>query len=115
MAPTLVFGRDGRLEIALGSPGGSAIINYVAKTLLAIVEWRMDAHIAAAMPNFGSRNGPTEIERGTPYEALAPGLRERGHEVRFIELTSGMHVVQRVPGGWRGAADPRRDGAARGG
>jgi gamma-glutamyltranspeptidase/glutathione hydrolase len=115
MAPTLVFGRDGRLEIALGSPGGSAIMNYVAKTLLAIVEWRMDAHVAAAIPNFGSRNGPTEIERGTPYEALAPGLRERGHEVRFIELTSGMHVVQRVPGGWRGAADPRRDGAARGG
>jgi gamma-glutamyltranspeptidase/glutathione hydrolase len=115
MAPTLVFDRHGRLEMVLGSPGGSAIINYVAKTLLAAIEWRSDAHIAAALPNFGSRNGPTEIERGTPYEALAPALREFGHEVRFIELTSGVHAVQRVPGGWRGAADPRRDGAARGG
>jgi gamma-glutamyltranspeptidase/glutathione hydrolase len=67
-----------------------------------------------ALPNFGSRNGPTEIERGTAYETLAPALRERGHDIRLLELTSGLHAIERVPGGWRGGADPRRDGVARG-
>jgi gamma-glutamyltranspeptidase/glutathione hydrolase len=114
MAPTLVFGRDGRLEMTLGSPGGSAIINYVAKTLVAMLDWRLDAQSAVALPNFGSRNGPTEIERGTAYETLAPALRERGHDIRLLELTSGLHAIERVPGGWRGGADPRRDGVARG-
>jgi gamma-glutamyltranspeptidase/glutathione hydrolase len=65
-------------------------------------------------PNFGSRNGPTEVERATPYELLAPALRERGHEVQAIEFTSGLHLIERVKGGWRGGADPRREGAARG-
>jgi gamma-glutamyltranspeptidase/glutathione hydrolase len=114
MAPTLVFGADGRLEMVLGSPGGSAIINYVAKTLVATLDWRLDVQSAVALPNFGSRNGPTEIERGTAYETLAPALRERGHDIRLLEFTSGLHAIERVPGGWRGAADPRRDGVARG-
>jgi gamma-glutamyltranspeptidase/glutathione hydrolase len=124
MSPALVFDRDGSLRAALGSPGGSAIINYVAKTLVAMLDWGLDAQSAAALPNFGSRNGPTEIERDTVYETLVPALRERGHEVRLAELTSGVHVIERVrmgdrPGrfpswGWRGGADPRREGAARG-
>jgi len=114
MAPTLVFGADGRLEMVLGSPGGSAIINYVAKTLVATLDWRLDVQSAVALPNFGSRNGPTEIERATAYETLAPALRERGHDIRLLEFTSGLHAIERVPGGWRGGADPRRDGVARG-
>ena len=114
MSPTLVFGADGALQILLGSPGGPPIINYVAKILVAMLDWGLDAHAAVSLPNFGSRNGPTEIERDTAYESLAPALRERGHEVIFLDLTSGSHVIERVPDGWRGAADPRREGVARG-
>ena len=47
-----------------GSPGGSAIINYVAKTLIGIIDWGLDPQAAIALPNFGSRNGPTELESG---------------------------------------------------
>ncbi|HNF66283.1 MAG TPA: gamma-glutamyltransferase, partial [Plasticicumulans sp.] len=65
MAPTLVFGPDGRLLLALGSPGGSSIINYVAKTLLAVLDDHLDLQAAIDRPNFGSRNGPTELEAGT--------------------------------------------------
>jgi len=54
------------------------------------------------------------VELGTPYEWLAPALRERGHEVQAIDLTSGLHLIERVKDGWRGGADPRREGAARG-
>jgi gamma-glutamyltranspeptidase/glutathione hydrolase len=114
MAPVLVFDADGSLRLVAGSPGGLAIINYVAKALVATLDWKLDAQAAASLPNFGSRNGPTEVERGTPYELLGPPLRERGHEVQAIEFTSGLHLIERVKGGWRGGADPRREGVARG-
>ena len=114
MAPTLVFDARGNLRLIAGSPGGPAIINYVAKALVATLDWELDVQSAASLPNLGSRNGPTEIERGTVYELLAPELRERGHEVQAIDLNSGLHLIEKVPGGWRGGADPRREGVARG-
>lgn len=114
MSPTFVFDPDGSLRIVAGSPGGTAIINYVAKALVALLDWGLDAQAAVALPNFGSRNGPTEIERGSAYGALIPELRARGHDVNVRDLTSGLHVIERVPGGWRGGADPRREGVARG-
>ncbi|HEX7053829.1 MAG TPA: gamma-glutamyltransferase [Burkholderiales bacterium] len=113
MAPTLVF-RGGELELALGSPGGSAIINYVAKTLVAALDWGLDIQAAIEVPNFGSRNGPLEIEAGSRLAALARPLARRGHLVELRALQSGLHGVQRVPGGWRGGADPRREGIALG-
>jgi len=114
MSPTLVFSAEGRLRAALGSPGGAAIIHYVAQALIAMLDWGLDAQSAAALPHAGSRNGPTELERGTVYELLAPALAARGHEVRLADLTSGLHIVERVPRGWRGGADPRREGVAKG-
>ena len=115
MAPTLVFECDGRLKMALGSPGGLAIINFVAKTLVATLDWRMNIQAAISAPNFGSTNGPTFLERGTDYEALGDALAERGHVLNFARLTSGLHGIERMPGGWRGGADPRREGIAAGG
>jgi gamma-glutamyltranspeptidase/glutathione hydrolase len=113
MAPTIVFkGEEPRL--ALGSPGGSMIINYVAKALVGTLDWKLDVQAAIELPNFGSRNGPTLIELGSRYEALAGALSERGHQVDRIVLTSGLHGIERTAGGWRGGADPRRDGAVRG-
>jgi gamma-glutamyltranspeptidase/glutathione hydrolase len=103
MAPTLVFERDGRLKMALGSPGGLAIINFVAKTLVATLDWGMDIQQAISAPNFGSTNGPTFLERGTEFEALGDPLAERGHVLNFARLTSGLHGIERVPGGWRRA------------
>jgi gamma-glutamyltranspeptidase/glutathione hydrolase len=114
MAPTVVFAPDGSVRLALGSAGGSFIINYVAKTLVAALDWQLDIQAAIGSPNFGNRTGPTEIELGTSYEPLAAKLAQRGHEVAIREMPSGLHGLERVPGGWRGGADPRRDGVARG-
>ena len=120
MAPTLVFSHqdnsdhEDKLYMVLGSPGGPAIINYVAKTLVATLDWGMDMQAAIALPNFGSRNGPTEIEKGTPYENLLGPLKSMGHEVRTIDMTSGIHGIMRTSQGWQGGADPRREGVARG-
>jgi gamma-glutamyltranspeptidase/glutathione hydrolase len=114
MSPTLVFESDGELKMLVGSPGGLAILNYVAKTLVATLDWGMDIQAAISLPNFGSTNGPTFLERGTAYEELGDALAERGHVLNFTPLTSGLHGIERIPGGWRGGADPRREGIAAG-
>ena len=113
MAPTIVF-KGEEPYLAVGSPGGSMIINYVAKALVGILDWGLGIQEAIELPNFGSRNGPTLVELGSRYEPHAGVLTERGHQVDRIVLTSGLHGIERVAGGWRGGADPRRDGAVRG-
>jgi gamma-glutamyltranspeptidase/glutathione hydrolase len=114
MAPVIVFDADGRVRMALGSPGGPWIINYVAKTLVAALDWGLDAQAATEAPNFGNRNGPTVLEEGVTPAGLVEDLKARGHETQLAPLTSGVHAIERVPGGWRGGADPRREGVVRG-
>jgi gamma-glutamyltranspeptidase/glutathione hydrolase len=112
MAPTIVFDKDGRLAAVAGSPGGSLIINYVAKTLVAMLDWKLDPQRAVDFPNMGSRNGPTEIEKGTEAEPWKAALEAKGHEVRAIEMTSGAQAIVVTPQGYLGGADGRREGVA---
>ncbi len=114
MAPTIVYDRSGRVYMIAGSPGGSAIVNYVVKTLLGVLDWGLDPQAAIALPNFGSRNGPTELEAGTAAATLAPRLQALGHETRVIDQTSGLAAIVRAKNGWIGGADPRREGTVRG-
>lgn len=90
------------------------IINYVAKALVGTLDWGLDIQTAIDLPNFGSRNGPTLIEQASSYEKMIADLSARGHDVQTLQLQSGLHGIERVPGGWRGGADPRRDGAIAG-
>ncbi len=110
MAPTLVFDPQGQLFMVTGSPGGSLIINYVAKTLIGVIDGKLDIQQAIALPNRGSRNRATEIEKGSALEALVGPLRAMGHEVQAIEMTSGLQGIVRTPDGLVGGADPRREG-----
>ncbi len=114
MAPTLVFDGQGRVVMALGSPGGSRIIGYVAKTLAAALDWKLNIQAAIDLPHFVNRNGPTELEQGTPLEALTPALEALGHKVAVRPLTSGLHGIMVTEGGLTGGADKRREGVAMG-
>lgn len=114
MAPTIVFDAKGRVFMVAGSMGGPTIITQVVKNLLAVIDWRLDAQAAVALPNFGSRNGPTELEVGTALFALEPKLRAIGHETAAGENRGGAHLIVRTKSGWTGAADPRREGTVRG-
>lgn len=113
MAPMLVF-RGGRPVIALGSPGGSAIINYVAKALVGMMYWNLDVQAAIELPNMGSRNRATEIEKGTSLVKAAATLKAMGHEVKEVEFPSGLHGIVWKADGLEGGADPRREGRALG-
>lgn len=115
MNPTLVFdAEDNRLLASIGSPGGSAIIHFTAKTLLGLYDWELDAQRAIDLPNFGSFNGPTVLEAGRFPASTRKALEARGHEVRESALTSGLQAIQRTESGWFGGADPRREGVVMG-
>ena len=114
MAPTLVFDGDGRLRLSIGSPGGSRIIGYVTQSLIALLDWRLELRTAIALPHHVNRNGPIDLEEGTPIAALGPALERLGHEVRIRPLVSGLHGVAVTGQGLEGGADPRREGVALG-
>ncbi len=114
MAPTLVFDGDGALKMAVGSAGGSLIVSHVVKTLIAVLDWNMDAQSAIDLPNFGSRNGPTELEKSDGAEPLAARLRALGHDVRILDITSGLDGIVVGKDGLEGGADPRREAVAAG-
>ena len=123
MAPTIVLS-DGVPVLAIGSPGGSRIIGYVAKTLIAILDWRLDVQTAIDMPHLVNRFGTYDLERGTAAEAMAPALEALGYKVDIRDLNSGLHGIalwgDDVPGVGvlesgspylAGGADSRREGA----
>ncbi|BBK33729.1 gamma-glutamyltransferase 1 [Stella humosa] len=113
MSPTMVFDRDGRLVMALGSPGGARIIGYTLKALVAMLDWDLDPQRAVSLPNLLNRNGPTELEMTPGAGPLADGLRRLGHEVQPMTAPSGLQAIRLLPGGGLvGGADPRREGVA---
>jgi gamma-glutamyltranspeptidase/glutathione hydrolase len=113
MSPTLVFDARGRLHAVIGSPGGWRIIPYVSKTLIGLIDWKMDMAGAIGLPNVTSRSGGVELEADRGLEALGASLQAMGHEVKFIEQTSGLNGMRIVDGRVDAAADPRREGAVR--
>ncbi len=112
MAPTIVL-RDGRPVLAIGSPGGSRIIGYVAQAIIAWADWGMDVQQAVAMPHRVNRFGRYDIEAGPGAEALKAELEALGYEVRVGEMNSGLHAIE-LGDRLRGGADPRREGIALG-
>ncbi len=114
MSPTFVLDRDDRVVAALGSAGGSRIIGDVLQALLGMLDWNLSAEAALAQPRLINRNGTTELERDTPRAKQADALRGLGHEVQVRRHEGGLAAIRRTGDGWQGAADPRRDGVARG-
>ncbi len=115
MSPTLVFDKDsGELLMSGGSPGGALIIHYTAKLLAGTLHGGLNAQQAVNLPNFGSLGGPTLLEAGRFDTGMTDALKARGHEVREMEMTSGLQAIERTATGWFGGADPRREGVVLG-
>ena len=112
MAPTIVYGPDGEVRIAIGAAGGATIIAQVAKALVAVLDWKMSAQDAIALPVLMGVGNQVRIERGSRLEAMAPALTALGHNVVPTEPTFKANAIERVGGRWAGAADPRSEGVA---
>lgn len=109
MAPTIVL-EDGEPRLAVGSPGGSQIIGYVAKTLVGHLDWGLDLQQAINLPNMNNRFGAFELEQNTNAELWAPKLERLGFDVKIKPLNSGVQAIRIDGKNLIGAADPRREG-----
>jgi len=114
MSPTFVFDAEGDLRYVLGSPGGSRIIGFVAKTLVGLLDWELPLEEAVALGNVVHRGGRLELERGSGAARQARALRRLGHRPQVTGLTSGLHAIAVTPDGLVGVADSRRGGGALG-
>ncbi len=113
MSPTIVM-KDGKPDFIIGSPGGSRIIGFVAKTIIAKLDWGMNVQQAIDLPHLVNRFGTYDLEKGTAAEAMAPKLEQIGYKVKLRNLNSGLHGISINADGLQGGADPRREGIVMG-
>ena len=117
MSPTIVFAPDGRVRLAVGAAGGATIIAQVAKAIIGVVDWRLSAQQAIALPVIYSPGATVYVEKGTAHEAMIPALVALGHKVEARPPGFKANAVEWVAysqggGRWVGAADPRSEGAS---
>jgi gamma-glutamyltranspeptidase/glutathione hydrolase len=112
MSPTIVYGPDGKVRLAIGAAGGPTIIAQVAKAIIAVVDWKMSAQAAIAAPTIYAPGDTVFLERGSALEGMAGTLRSYGHKVELRGPSFKANAIERVNGRWVGAADPRSEGAA---
>jgi gamma-glutamyltranspeptidase/glutathione hydrolase len=112
MAPTIVM-KDDKPVLAVGSPGGSRIIGYVAGAIIAHIDWGMDVQQAASLPHAVNRFGTYDLEEGTEMAVSVDALENLGYKTSTRALTSGLHMIA-IGDGLSGGADPRREGIALG-
>ncbi|MGV3729358.1 MAG: gamma-glutamyltransferase [Sphingopyxis sp.] len=112
MSPTIVYGPDGKVVLAVGSAGGKRIIMHVTKTLIGVLDWGLDAQQAIALPNlFFGRQGVL-IENNEAGQAIAAKMQPFGYSFTPTDLGSKLNAIERTAEGLRGAADPRGPGTS---
>ena len=114
MSPTLIYGPDGKLRLAIGAAGGVTIPAQVAKAIIGVLDWDLSAREAIALPVIFAPGGDVVfVEQGTTLEAMIPALQQLGHaQVLARSPSFKANAIERVGNRWRGAADPRSEGAA---
>lgn len=117
-----VLSRDGQVELVLGSPGSARIISAVAQVVARWAGGKADIVEAVAEPRVHAVAGrAVYIERTELSVPMLQGLATRKFTLRrpqfgvaegfYDPYFGGVHAIAREGETWRGAADPRRDGA----
>lgn len=112
MSPTIVYGPDGKVIMALGSAGGRRIIMHVAKTLIGVLDWDLSAQEAIALPNIFFGKDGVLIEDNEDGRRIAAQMEGFPYRFTPAKLPSKLNAVHRTEQGWVGAADPRGPGTA---
>jgi len=111
MAPVILLDQDGRFAGAFGSAGGNAILAYVAKSMVAAIDWGLPVSQALAAPNLVARGANFNGEMTKFSPEVLVDLRERGVDLRPGQgEDSGVQAVLIRDGRIDGGADPRREG-----
>jgi gamma-glutamyltranspeptidase/glutathione hydrolase len=113
MSPTIVYGPDGHVVLAVGAAGGSTIPAQVIKTIIGVVDFHLPAQQAIGLPMIVAP-GDVYVEKGTFLEAMIPQLEALGHPVvkTLPPGTFKANAIEWLDGRWAGGADPRSEGAA---
>jgi gamma-glutamyltranspeptidase/glutathione hydrolase len=112
MAPTLVYGPDGRLRLAVGAAGGATIPVQVLRVIIGVIDWHLPVQDAIALPVIFAPGNSVFVDRGGALEAMIPALRALGHaDVTARDLPLKANGVEVVGGKLRGGADPHSEGA----
>ena len=112
MAPTIVYGPDGTIRLAIGAAGGPTIIAQIAKALIGVLDWNLSAQDAIATGLIFAPGETAYAEQGTELDAMLPALRGLGEKIVSAPLGLKANAVERVGGRWIGAADPRSEGVS---
>jgi len=116
MTPTIVM-KDGKVLFAVGSPGGSTIINTVLQVIVNVIDFGMNIQEAIDSPRFHHQWLPDKIT-WEPFEFsrdTSGALAKMGHIFQDRpEFIGDAHAIGVDPqnGVRLGASDPRRGGAA---
>ena len=114
MAPTIVYDENDQLLMVIGSPGGSRIISYIVKTLIAVLDFNYNINDAIKLPNYTKMSDVLELEEDTYLESFKSELEQKGHKLRIRDLTSGLHGIFVKENKLFSGVDPRREGKAEG-
>ena len=112
MSPSIITDADGRLVLVTGSMGGSTIIASVARSIIAVLDWKLSPQQAVDTPALFARTPQIEVERGRMPAAITDALRQLGWNMVEADLYSGTHLILVTPEGLVGGADPRLEGRA---
>jgi len=115
MAPTLLFDAEGRMLLAVGSPGGSTIPSTVAQVILHLIDGQMPLVEALGAPRIHHQWLPDAIQAEPQAldAATVAALTALGHEVRHRRTPFGNpQAVSLDPdtGLRTGASEPRSGG-----
>ncbi|MBW4689030.1 MAG: gamma-glutamyltransferase [Komarekiella atlantica HA4396-MV6] len=115
MTPTIVT-ENGRLRMAVGTPGGSTIITQVLQVILNVLEYNMDVGAAISVPRIHHQWLPDELRSESwSLDALTlQDLRRRGHNIKETTPWGNVNAIAVTTDGIEGAADPRGEGSPRG-
>ncbi|MEO5866991.1 MAG: gamma-glutamyltransferase [Sphingomonas sp.] len=112
MAPTIVYGPDGKVRLAVGAAGGPTIIAQVAKAIVGVIDWHLSAQDAIGLGLVFAPGPMAYAEKGTQLDAMMPAFKSLGERIALAPLGLKANAVERVGGRWVGAADPRSEGVA---
>jgi gamma-glutamyltranspeptidase/glutathione hydrolase len=114
MSPTIVYGPDGRVVLAVGAAGGSTIPAQVIKTIIGVLDFHLTVQDALALPMIYAPGDTVFVESGTPLEGMIPQLNALGHsDVRTLPPgTFKTNAIEWLNGRWTGGGDPRSEGVA---